>query len=180
MAVRLAELRGKLELELVAQSACDPLHSSRLCRECGVTADLFAYEDLRLIWLAIDLTGERGLEKTAKVARLALRYHGYWDQTDTRSFTRGSLWSDYSLAGLFTSRFYAPSMIRLYASRLCDVDRRERIATTCEQRATAAIEGGIHAIETLFLGAAGDKTSSTLGFPEVSSLSLTREGGNHE
>ena len=66
------------------------------------------------------------------------------------------------------------------AEKYAERGRRERIATTCEQRATAAIEGGIHAIETLFLGEPYDKTPLTLGFPEVSSLSLTREGGNHE
>lgn len=151
LAAQIAQLRGKLELELVALAGCDPIHGSRLLRDCGVTASLFAAEDVRIIALAIDLAGERGIEKTAKVARLGLRYHGYWDETDTRTFTRGPLWSDFSLSGLLTSRFYSPTIIRIYAEKLRKIAQRERIAAACEQRAIAALEGALDAYAMLLL-----------------------------
>lgn len=151
LATQIAELRGKLELELVALAGCDPIHGSRLLRDCGVTTDLYAAEDVRIIALAIDLAGERGIEKTAKVARLALRYFGYWDESDTRTFTRGPLWSDFSLSGLMNSRFYSPTMIRIYAEKLRKIAQRERIAAACERRALAALEGGMDAFAMLLL-----------------------------
>ena len=153
-AVRVATYRARLELALVEALAADPLHSSRLVCDETMT-DLIRQSDLLHIAQSIAMHGERGKESTARVARLALRYYGEWDDTDTRTFTRGPLWSDYSLSALFHCRAYLPSTVRTYVRRLRDLSRRERTAAACHRRALRVLDGAMDGFAAMLMADGG-------------------------
>src|SRR5437588_6909535 len=90
----LAAERHRVEVEVVELLVADPCHAPAAMEAVGFAPDIIKADDLRLIAQAPWIGRHYTRETIALAAKKALRYYGWWDETDHRPFTRGPLWCD--------------------------------------------------------------------------------------
>ena len=138
--VGLAMERQRVELDLAGQLVADPIHAMAAVQAAGVTPEMILAPDVKIIADAAWIGHRLPLEKIARLAKLALRYFGWWDESDPRTFARVPFWSDASLSSFCTSYLPSPTLARREAMRLIDIDRRQREAAACIRRAMELLE----------------------------------------
>src|SRR5947207_588900 len=104
--LRLAALRATAEVELLGAVLARPADLVAIAEREGIAQWDFGQDDLRLIWLAAKIAGERGAAAVCLLARRALQAEGLWDDTQIGGNWRASmLWSNESLARLADSAY---------------------------------------------------------------------------
>jgi hypothetical protein len=93
-----AERHAAAELALLGMVLGNVRSNTIYAKRLGLTADLFTQFDLRLIWCACDVAARYGLANVLRLARLALKADGYWDEN--AGSARGPMWTSNELAAL--------------------------------------------------------------------------------
>jgi hypothetical protein len=142
LACALAERRATVEVELIGCVLSDPARGIAFAEQAGVELKSFEQDDLSAIFGVIQRARDRPMADILWEARCRLHDLGFWDESETRRFTRGMRWGDRSLVALACS-FPGPAATTSYARKLRKLIARQRQARALYRRMVGLLEGTI-------------------------------------
>jgi hypothetical protein len=142
LACELAEQRATVEVELIGCVLSDPVRGIAFAEQAGVDAESFDQDDLSAIFGVIQRARDRPMADILWEARCRLHDLGFWDQSETRLFTRGMRWGYRSLVALACS-FPGPAATISRARKLGKLIARQQQARKSYRRMVGLLEGTI-------------------------------------
>jgi hypothetical protein len=130
LACELAEVRAKIEEQLIGGILSVPAMGVVRAEQSGVDAAMFDQDDLRAMFVAIVHARDRPKPAVICLVKALMMHMGFWDSTDTVGSNRGMKWGDRSLNALADS-YPGPVVVSHFARKLKAIDARQRQARAC-------------------------------------------------
>jgi hypothetical protein len=127
--IELASDRARIELDLLLNLTGGVRQGLAILSDLGITAEHFAEDDCRAIFIAIRYGVDRDTTERAKLCRSALRHLHLWDDNDLRDFVGGMRWGPGPLAALFYRLPFRRERLALHACRLIEhIELQQQVA----------------------------------------------------
>lgn len=134
----MARQRADAERRLIGCIASAPSKFIPLVEALGISRDNFD-DDLRVMFIALDLLKDRPRAQQIRVIGAQLRKDGFWG--DTGPIDDGPPWNDASIGLLLGSHFPSKVETTFWARKLLGIDRRQREAREHMSHALALLTG---------------------------------------